>query len=401
MTLGERIAALRKETGLSQEKLGELVGVTRQAVSRWESDRAVPDVNNCVAMSRVFGIPLARLLEIEEGAETPELSPAHVELLERLTEQYAAAQRRVRRRWRWPLILLACGLIVGAAWLWEWLNDMNRRVDYLSGELSGLQGEIVSGVGDRVQESLEAERSLITDHTLEVVSADVVENTVTYQVTANLKEATPETAVSLMVRWGSQVATAPMTRGDGLSCSGEIVCPIQDGAAVYLVAEEGAESRSQLLENVLPESDYAIRASGDVRWAALQQSGLTEGAFEPVELYVFLCEGPGLESPLALTDLELVTFRNDRPVSALPVDLARGQRAGGEWHIHSELDIPVEGDFRPGDTVSFALMARDNYGREASALISRYRVLEAGTLEALAHERLDLDDGTYGTEVWT
>lgn len=44
MTLGTRIAALRRERGLSQEALGELVGVSRQAVSKWESDSALPDV---------------------------------------------------------------------------------------------------------------------------------------------------------------------------------------------------------------------------------------------------------------------------------------------------------------------------------------------------------------------
>ena len=67
MTLGQRIAALRKEKGLSQEGLGELVGVSRQAVSKWEADKTVPDVNNCIAMSRVFGISLAGLLEVEES----------------------------------------------------------------------------------------------------------------------------------------------------------------------------------------------------------------------------------------------------------------------------------------------------------------------------------------------
>ena len=44
----------RKET--VQEALGELVGVSRQAVSKWESDRAVPDIQNCIAMSRALGV---------------------------------------------------------------------------------------------------------------------------------------------------------------------------------------------------------------------------------------------------------------------------------------------------------------------------------------------------------
>ena len=52
MPLGDRIASLRKEKKLSQEALGELVGVSRQAVSKWESNKALPDIQNCIAMSR-------------------------------------------------------------------------------------------------------------------------------------------------------------------------------------------------------------------------------------------------------------------------------------------------------------------------------------------------------------
>ena len=43
MELNERIASVRKAAGLTQEQLGELVGVSRQAVSKWESGQAVPD----------------------------------------------------------------------------------------------------------------------------------------------------------------------------------------------------------------------------------------------------------------------------------------------------------------------------------------------------------------------
>lgn len=83
MTLGTRIAALRRERGLSQEALGELVGVSRQAVSKWESDSALPDVNNCVALSRAFGITLAQLLELEEEtAPSRELTQEQLEMAE-------------------------------------------------------------------------------------------------------------------------------------------------------------------------------------------------------------------------------------------------------------------------------------------------------------------------------
>ena len=45
MTLGQRIQELRKQQNLSQEELGTRLSVSRQAVSRWEMDGAVPDVD--------------------------------------------------------------------------------------------------------------------------------------------------------------------------------------------------------------------------------------------------------------------------------------------------------------------------------------------------------------------
>lgn len=61
MTLGKRIASHRKALGLSQETLGERLGVSRQAVSKWETDAAVPDMENLLALSREFAIPLSDL----------------------------------------------------------------------------------------------------------------------------------------------------------------------------------------------------------------------------------------------------------------------------------------------------------------------------------------------------
>ena len=53
-TLGRRIQEARKAAGLSQESLGERLGVSRQAVSKWEADAAVPELENLIAMSRIW-----------------------------------------------------------------------------------------------------------------------------------------------------------------------------------------------------------------------------------------------------------------------------------------------------------------------------------------------------------
>ena len=54
MTTGEKICAGRTELGLSQEALGEKLGVTRQAVSKWENDLAIPGTENFIALSQIF-----------------------------------------------------------------------------------------------------------------------------------------------------------------------------------------------------------------------------------------------------------------------------------------------------------------------------------------------------------
>ena len=70
MTLGERIASHRKALGISQEELGARLGVSRQAVSKWETSAAVPDMENLLALSREFGVSVAEL------TGTPEADPA-------------------------------------------------------------------------------------------------------------------------------------------------------------------------------------------------------------------------------------------------------------------------------------------------------------------------------------
>ena len=62
MTTGEKIAALRKEQGMSQEALGEKLGLSRQAVSKWEADQAVPTMDNLMELSKLFGVPVDTLL---------------------------------------------------------------------------------------------------------------------------------------------------------------------------------------------------------------------------------------------------------------------------------------------------------------------------------------------------
>ena len=72
MTIGERIAQKRKENNLSQEALGEALGVSRQSISKWESDNSLPEIEKLIAMSKLFSVSVGWLLGVEETEQRAE-----------------------------------------------------------------------------------------------------------------------------------------------------------------------------------------------------------------------------------------------------------------------------------------------------------------------------------------
>ena len=71
MTLGQRISQYRKQLGISQEELGARLGVSRQAVSKWETGAASPDMENLLALAREFGVSVAELSGTPESQKEP------------------------------------------------------------------------------------------------------------------------------------------------------------------------------------------------------------------------------------------------------------------------------------------------------------------------------------------
>ena len=69
MTLGEKIKEQRNKCGFSQEKIAELVGVSRQAATKWESEQSIPCMENLIALAEIFGISLAELT----NGESPDI----------------------------------------------------------------------------------------------------------------------------------------------------------------------------------------------------------------------------------------------------------------------------------------------------------------------------------------
>lgn len=69
MILSNKITYCRKKTGMSQEELGEVIGVSRQAISKWETGEATPEVSKLLLLSKTFGVTTDWLLSDDEPVE--------------------------------------------------------------------------------------------------------------------------------------------------------------------------------------------------------------------------------------------------------------------------------------------------------------------------------------------
>lgn len=86
MKFEEKLIVLRKKSGMSQEELADQLGVSRQAISRWELGATLPDAPNLLKLSDLFGVSIDYLLHDEYEAEG-DLPPVKEMLREMTTEE--------------------------------------------------------------------------------------------------------------------------------------------------------------------------------------------------------------------------------------------------------------------------------------------------------------------------
>ena len=101
MTIGQRIAALRKQAGLSQEALAAQLNVSRQAIGKWEADASLPGLDNLQELARALGVSCDELLTGEKrpsAADQPAPLAGAAPSLEGIQALFAHGPWRARRR---------------------------------------------------------------------------------------------------------------------------------------------------------------------------------------------------------------------------------------------------------------------------------------------------------------
>ena len=302
-TLGRRIQEARKAAGLSQESLGERLGVSRQAVSKWEADTSVPELENLIAMSRIFGVTIGALLGVEPAAEEPaeeeatetpgeesgdaapdrELTDRELAAVEAIVRKYLEAARRPRWSRRKKLAAgagaCAAGLLIVLV-LNGIFSSLGRRLDQVQDQVNYVQSSVSGQIGaltGQLSGLLEEQNSLISDYTIQIQDYDL-EKAVWY-LTASVtpKAYTAGTVVTFTARTDTgETSSAEAQNNGGVFTAGNWAVPMGEavggteagaGGAEVLISvafsDESGTIRTQTLETLYESpADYRLDVEG-------------------------------------------------------------------------------------------------------------------------------------------
>ena len=105
MSIGERIAHLRKERNLSQGQLAELLGITRQAVSKWENDIAIPDALKMIHLADLLDTDIEYLSTGRQSlGRRPPVVINEVKVVEKVVEKPVVQIKTVEKTIEVPVV---------------------------------------------------------------------------------------------------------------------------------------------------------------------------------------------------------------------------------------------------------------------------------------------------------
>ena len=141
MTLGEKITALRNEQKISQGDLADQIGVSRQSVSKWETDASVPELDKLVLLSEIFHVTLDELVKKRKnhqsrqhrGTQRRERNPRATGSGNCTGVYQHAENNRFYLAWTRPVVLYPC------LRFWERASDYRRLYGILRCSLSAAE----------------------------------------------------------------------------------------------------------------------------------------------------------------------------------------------------------------------------------------------------------------------
>jgi len=420
MTTGARIAQKRKEQGLSQEALGEQLSVSRQAIYKWESDAALPEIEKLVALSRLFGVSVGWLLGVEdapssEKASAPQhdgdLSEAQLKMVKEIVDQYLAAQPKPAPRRKWPWVLLGFVVLFCVSSFINRLDQIDQQYHRVQMTVSNVQDSVnsqINGISNRVEEILKSQNNLTAEYDTELLSADLSQNTVTFSLRAVPKTYTEGMSAVFAADCGNGSIEFPAFLSDGQAFTGEITVELTDSISlsVVFIGADGTR-QTQLLDTF--DGLFSASLPGlDIQAMYLMHTPVTDGALILENEYVTVREEESLKSfgsaqTAQIANIKLGIFRNQKLLDwATPCEQPEsfhGDFEGRQFYHLPDLTID---QLTEADRIFIAALVTDDYGRQFMVSDIPFVVEFEGTTQETAHLTYP-SDGRYDPDPdnWT
>lgn len=387
MTLGQYIQELRKAAGLSQEALGEALGVSRQAISKWESDGALPEIDKLIAMSRLFGISVGRLLQVEsdeEGQPVPdELTEREWKAVEAIAGRYAAqlkqTQPKPMKRWQKACLVIAAAVLISSGW--DALKTTRSSVSALEGRLYQIDSNLrqqVDSMNRDLQQLLQQEASILADWSYQMIDYDPQNEIFFIQIDITPKQYVPDMTATFV----AELPDGSRLLGEGTPGAftsfqvTQFALPLEDGIKLSVILDDGAGQQTQVLDTLQDVRSCTVLRT----WASFD--GTTRTVTENDSVF-FQWKGQTeihVEQKAAelvkngVQTLSLRVYQNGAVIYDQPVtpswDSARGFLEATQ---EVDFSIPVSG----GETLALVVRTADTYDRISYFLIQSFSVEKA------------------------
>ena len=372
MTLGEQIQSLRKTAGLSQEELGDKLGVARQSVSKWESDTTVPELDKLIAMSRLFGVSMGALLNLEEPEDTTEeLTQRELTAVEEIAKRLIPpSQPAPPKRWggRMAAGAAAAAVVIAGLLFVGRISRMQTQLDQLRGRVAGINSDIsgqISSLAGQVRSILEEQDQPLARSDYQIIEMDLAGGTVTFQLSATPKEYHEGmTAVFSAAGTEFKTVSVPGEEEGGHTFSARLTCPLKDGISLSVGFNDGQTTLTRLLgQEWSLESDTQVEVVGHLNWSA---SGGPDGPrrLTALSLRASYVSPPGYKDVsgyqnVTITEATFRLWKGDSLIWSAPwEDVDKSQLAS------VEMEIPADGiTLEDGEKLLLSLLYTDSGGR--------------------------------------
>ena len=266
MELYEKLYELRRASGMSQEELAEKLGVSRQAVSKWESGATQPELQKLIELSKLYSVSVDELLSLEHAKAPQDTAPAAEVPVQDGFESVSAEEKpglrsycaRHKRAIAGAAAALAALIAVGVHYN-DRINTLSTQVDDLRSQLYDVQNSLSNQIAGISSNVLERESSLLSQFSYEVTKVDLKKQECTLAFSLLPKTLDEETLVSIgLIDEGNSSPldsyragySAGLTQDSFGYLRGDVTLPLSDEFDVSVYFKRHGETQSEELGKI-------------------------------------------------------------------------------------------------------------------------------------------------------